>query len=286
MHIVINKWLAKIGLAGVASDEKPIAQQLENTFRIAIITFIIAIPVLWYFDQQTSRVTGDWVTLFSWMIWLALIVETIVLSFVVKDFKAYLKSNWMIFPVLVLTFPMILGEIPYAVLIRAVQVLMLARALHSTVQSTRKIFQRSHLGAIILGYLFVIIVAGIAIHSIDPNVKSVEDGLWWAIVTMATLGYGDVVPTSTEGRLFASIIIVLGAVFFSLLTAQIAAYMVGEEEAHREIEILRITRENNARLEKMTFREDEKVISAIHALNARLDHIEKMLEQKLKDSAS
>jgi voltage-gated potassium channel len=220
------------------------------------------------------------------MIWLALIVETIVLSFVVKDFKAYLKSNWMIFPVLVLTFPMILGEIPYAVLIRAVQVLMLARALHSTVQSTRKIFQRSHLGAIILGYLFVIIVAGIAIHSIDPNVKSVEDGLWWAIVTMATLGYGDVVPTSTEGRLFASIIIVLGAVFFSLLTAQIAAYMVGEEEAHREIEILRITRENNARLEKMTFREDEKVISAIHALNARLDHIEKMLEQKLKDSAS
>jgi diacylglycerol kinase len=55
---MINKFLVFIGLAGVASHERLIAHRLENAFRIAVIIFIIAIPVLWYFDQQTQKKTS------------------------------------------------------------------------------------------------------------------------------------------------------------------------------------------------------------------------------------
>jgi voltage-gated potassium channel len=113
-----------------------------------------------------------------------------------------------------------LAGIPYAIILRLIQFMLVARYLSEIHQLLKCIFRIRQIAAIGLSFFIIVILGGIIMHSIDPNVKSVEDGLWWALVTMSTLGYGDVIPTTTEGRLFGAIIIVLGAVFFSLLTAQ------------------------------------------------------------------
>jgi voltage-gated potassium channel len=273
-------WLNHIGLGGVAEDERLIAHKWESTFRVLIVTFLIIVPVLWYLDQHNGgdKIVQNWVTVISWLIWLTLIGETFITLLLVNDKWQHIKHNWMSFPIMVLTFPMILDVIPYAVLIRIIQLILIARALNATVLSTQKLFQKSHLAAIVIGYFTIIVIAGISIHNIDPNVKTLEDGLWWAIVTMATLGYGDVVPTSSEGRLFASVIIILGAVFFSLLTAQIAAYMVGEDEIMREEEILKLARENQAHLIKITLREDHRMEKMLQDMSERIEHLEKLIE--------
>jgi voltage-gated potassium channel len=55
-------------------------------------------------------------------------------------------------------------------------------------------------------------------------------GVWWAIVTLGTVGYGDVVPHTAWGRVLGSGVIVLGVTFLAFLTATVTSYFVSAEQ--------------------------------------------------------
>jgi voltage-gated potassium channel len=76
--------------------------------------------------------------------------------------------------------------------------------------------------------LVFVIISGSIIFKIDPEVKSIADGVWWALATVTTIGYGDVVPHSNMGRLFGGVLILLGVALFSLLTANISAFLINK----------------------------------------------------------
>src|SRR6266480_2075689 len=56
-------------------------------------------------------------------------------------------------------------------------------------------------------------------------------GVWWAIVTLGTVGYGDVVPHTAWGRVVGSVVIIVGVTFISFLIATVTSYFVAAEEA-------------------------------------------------------
>jgi voltage-gated potassium channel len=56
------------------------------------------------------------------------------------------------------------------------------------------------------------------------------DGVWWAIVTLGTVGYGDIVPTTPWGRVLGGIVIIIGVTFISFLTATVTSYFVSVEQ--------------------------------------------------------
>jgi voltage-gated potassium channel len=56
------------------------------------------------------------------------------------------------------------------------------------------------------------------------------DGIWWAIVTLGTVGYGDIVPHTAWGRVLGSIVIVFGVTFISLLFATVTSYLVASDQ--------------------------------------------------------
>lgn len=60
----------------------------------------------------------------------------------------------------------------------------------------------------------------------DSNIHSFGDGLWWGIVTFLTVGYGDRYPVTPTGRLFASLLMVVGVVTMSIVTAKISTYFL------------------------------------------------------------
>ncbi len=66
----------------------------------------------------------------------------------------------------------------------------------------------------------------------DSNIKSVEDGIWWGIVTLLTIGYGDRYPVTSSGRLLAGFLMVAGVVGIAVITAKISSYFL--ERALRE----------------------------------------------------
>jgi len=63
----------------------------------------------------------------------------------------------------------------------------------------------------------------------DSNIYSLWDGIWWAVVTMSTVGYGDKYPVSPGGRLVGLILIFSGVGLMSLFTATIASVFVGKK---------------------------------------------------------
>jgi voltage-gated potassium channel len=61
------------------------------------------------------------------------------------------------------------------------------------------------------------------------------DGIWWAVVTVTTVGYGDVYPRSVGGRIVAMIVMLFGIGFLSVLTATIASRFVQTDTAADEM---------------------------------------------------
>ncbi|HRN76988.1 potassium channel family protein [Ottowia sp.] len=84
----------------------------------------------------------------------------------------------------------------------------------------------------------ILLLGGVGFWALDPRVHSLQDGLWLAFTTAATVGYGDVVPSTTLSRVFAVIVVLLGLAVLSLVTASLAAIFVEEkvEEEERQIE--------------------------------------------------
>jgi voltage-gated potassium channel len=79
------------------------------------------------------------------------------------------------------------------------------------------------------------LLAGFIVTLIDrQDFPTFGTGVWWAIVTLGTVGYGDVVPHSAWGRVVGSVVIVIGVTFISFLTAIVTSYFVSAEQAEAE----------------------------------------------------
>jgi voltage-gated potassium channel len=66
----------------------------------------------------------------------------------------------------------------------------------------------------------VVVAAGVLISLIDSEeYPNVGIGMWWALQTITTVGYGDVTPTELEGRLVAAVVMLQGVAFVAIITA-------------------------------------------------------------------
>ena len=74
--------------------------------------------------------------------------------------------------------------------------------------------------------LTLAIVAAILEWAIDPGIGSFRDSLWWAVVTVTTVGYGDVVPTSSGGRLVAALLMLAGVSAIPITTSLVVSVFV------------------------------------------------------------
>jgi voltage-gated potassium channel len=116
---------------------------------------------------------------------------------------------------------------------------------------------------IVLGTFAVTLACGILMRLLDHNdFPTLGKALWWAIQTVTTVGYGDAVPASATGQVIASILMVVGIAFVTVLTASVTAAFV--ESARRRSG------------------DDPRVLFAqrLDDLDARLDRIESLLTQR------
>ena len=87
---------------------------------------------------------------------------------------------------------------------------------------TLKVFLTSIFVAYISAVQITIVERGVE----NSNIQSFSDGLWWAVTTVTTVGYGDRYPTTTEGRFLAVGLMVMGISLMGVITASVAAWFV------------------------------------------------------------
>lgn len=109
----------------------------------------------------------------------------------------------------------------------------LARRLQPHLKPLRALAYSVALSLAILG------LGGLGFWVLDPRVPSLADGLWLAFTTAATVGYGDMVPSTPASRVFAVLVVLVGLAVLSLVTASVAALFVGGQERQLERELMR-----------------------------------------------
>lgn len=86
--------------------------------------------------------------------------------------------------------------------------------------------------------LFILGLGGVGFWIVEPDVHTLTDGLWLAFTTAATVGYGDLVPSTMLSRGFAVVVVLLGLAVLSLVTASVSAMFVEQEERQFEHDVL------------------------------------------------
>jgi len=260
-----------IGLPGVAEDERPAARLWASRFDLPMILLALWIMIEWYLKAKgVYGETIDRIT--DWSIWLFFVIETVVLTSLVKDKFRYLRSNWMNLLIISMGVPLLWGGGAYAAALRTLRLLLIFPLLLNTSATVRKILTRNHLATTLLVALAFTLMSGLLIAGIDPSIENVWEGLWWAWVTVATVGYGDIVPQSAAGKVFGAVVILFGVGFFSLLTASFSAYFV----SRGEIEIEEEEVEEIYRL--------KDIVRRMEVMEQTLQRIEARLEEDRRDT--
>ena len=81
--------------------------------------------------------------------------------------------------------------------------------------------------------------------------ESFWDGVWWAVVTVTTVGYGDIYPHTVAGRIIAIAVMLLGVGFLAVLTATVASHFVQVDQEQGSQEVLETLHRIEAELAEM-----------------------------------
>jgi len=117
--------------------------------------------------------------------------------------------------------------------LRLIRLLRVLRAFRSTRHLAHHIFRKRTQGAfttVSVIAVLVLIFSAIAILQVEDdsnsNIKTAEDAIWWAYVTITTVGYGDKYPVTTEGRIIAAFLMTTGVGLFGTFTGFLASWFV------------------------------------------------------------
>ena len=238
---------AWIGLGGVPPHDNPVAHRWERRLHWAMIgVALLSIPALFLEELTHEPALMGAGRLLEVVIFLAFTGEFLWMMRVTSHRSEYAIRNWLDLLIIASSALNLAGwESEWVAMARLLRLALVGLLVTRILGSLRNIFSPSGipfimgLAAILLG------IAGAGFYWIEPTVHSFADGVWLAFVTGSTVGYGDLVPTTTASRLFAGLMVLLGFTLFSLVTASIAAFFIGEEEKllrhemHQDIRQLR-----------------------------------------------
>jgi len=214
--------------------EAPVAKTFARFFDFLMLLVMFWLPWQWYMEAL-NQLTAEFVFVANWIVWSLFVLEAVVMTSLVKRKFAYFFSNWLNLIIIVALFPPLWAAgSTYAAALRYVRLLVLVRLVLPQLKTLQRLLSRNHFGATLLVLLTVTVLSGIIVTYIDPTIGSLWEGIWWAVQTVTTVGYGDIVPETAVGQFFAVVLMILGVGLYSMVSANLAAYFV--ERGRRQVE--------------------------------------------------
>ena len=183
--------------------------------------------------------------------------------------RQFIKKNWVyiiaIIPITFICFN-IFHLFDYAYIIGLLVILRfyaLYKVLRMTGKEIRKYPSKTKLDYATVILLLVLVIGSflffIVEHGVNPEVPNYEAAMWYAVVSMTTVGYGDIVPVTGIGRIIGILMIFTGLGYVSLVTATLAFSFVDFFRTE--------SRKAADRVEKRVIEYEEKIDELINAVN-------------------
>ncbi len=218
------------------------------------IAALLTIPAVVIESSSTSADAANVARILNWVIWLAFATETGVMLVVSPDRRGWLKRHPLNVALVILTPPFAPATLQSARILRLLPVLRLAAAGHII----HRVISPQGLRQAALLTLLLILGAAAAFRALEnghhPQPITLWDGLWWAVETVTTVGYGDIYPVTDAGRVIAMVVMFTGIGFVALLTGSIAQQFLADKSEAPDDEMLRLLRDMSARLEALETR--------------------------------
>lgn len=189
---------------------------------------IATIPVVILQERGSNQL---WLLAADWAIWITFAVALATDLASTSKRRKYLRTHLVDAAVVVLSFPALPSILALTRLVRVVRVLRLATVAMRAVPALRATIGRREL-LYVFSLAFILSIAGAGLLTvIEPETvgESFLNAVWWAVVTVTTVGYGDITPTTIMGRVIAIAVMLIGLGVISTLSASIAAYFVSQE---------------------------------------------------------
>lgn len=192
-------------------------------------------------------------------IWAVFAIDYFARLYLALERREYVKRNLL---------DLLIVVVPFLRPIRAVRLLRLLRVGTAAGLASKR---ATSLHARVTAYvattaLVAVLLASFAMYDIERdarggNIRTVGDALWWSVTTITTVGYGDHYPTTSEGKLVAVLLMVVGIALLGVITATIAAWFVGHIQ-----KVERVEAQSQTQLEEL--------LVEVRRLHLRLDALE------------
>ncbi|MCE9677662.1 ion transporter [Shewanella sp. AS1] len=210
--------------------------QSPTPFQLAmmILSFISVIIVLLLtfakLDQETRRL----------LLFIDTGICTIFISyffaclFRADDKGAYLKQNWID---LIASVPAI-EPLRMARLFQILRVIRLLRMTRSILIPMMRQRRQATLASLLVAMVGILATSSILILIVEngvpeANIHTAEHAIWWSLVTISTVGYGDYYPVTTIGHFIGGIVILCGVSFFGVISGYMASLFISPDESEK-----------------------------------------------------
>ncbi len=209
---MIKKWV-----------QHPIYEKVMTYLALAYV-FLIVLELL-----DTSLVYNSGFQTLDWCLWFIFVVDYFVQLYYAEDNLQYIQDH-ILELIAIIPFDSVFRFLQIGRLARLFRLVKVARifALSNRFWDTlNKLLHTNSLSKVLMLNVSAVLVASGVLSIIEK--KSFFDALWWSIVTMTTVGYGDIVPTDTVSKIMAILLMLVGICTFGMVTSTITRFFTDNE---------------------------------------------------------